>query len=171
LAGRKRRSAPDSAPAPAQASQRQQFAALPFRKKPSLQVMLVSSRETRRWVLPKGWPIKGLKPHAVAAQEALEEAGLLGKIAKQPIGSFHYIKRMPNGAALLCAVDVFPFRVEKQRKNWPERDQRTAGWFDIREAAELVDEPELRDLILGFAGPKAEAPASEAEVSLETVGR
>jgi 8-oxo-dGTP pyrophosphatase MutT (NUDIX family) len=169
LAGKKRRSARDSASAPA--PPRQQFAALPFRKKPSFQVMLVSSRETRRWVLPKGWPIKGMKPHAVAALEALEEAGLLGKIAKRPIGSFHYVKRMPNGAALTCAVDVFPFRVEKQRKNWPERDQRTAGWFEVREAAELVDEPELRDLILDFGGPQAEAPSAEAEVSLETVGR
>lgn len=168
MAGKQRRMARDSAAAPAKP--RRQFAALPFRHEDRLQVMLVSSRETRRWVLPKGWPIKGMKPHSVAALEALEEAGLLGKIAKRPIGAYHYVKRMPNGAALTCAVEVFPFRVEKQRKSWPERDQRTTGWFDAQEAASLVDEPELRDLLLGFAEPAPE-PAEEAGVTLEFVGR
>lgn len=134
---------------------RRQFAALPFRDNDGLEVMLVSSRETRRWVLPKGWPIKGLKPHSVAAREALEEAGLLGRIEKEPIGSYHYVKRMPNGAALVCEVGVFPFEVEKQRRKWPERDQRTTSWFAVQDAAELVDEPELRDLILSFAAHAA----------------
>ena len=152
----------------AQARPRQQFAALPFRRAENLQVMLVSSRETRRWVLPKGWPMKGVKPHSVAAIEALEEAGLQGKIAKQSIGAYHYVKRMPNGAALLCEVSVFPFRVDKQRKNWLERDQRMTGWFDATEAADLVDEPELRDLILEFVkdaeslGPGDKADGSHA---------
>ena len=149
LAGKQRRKARESVVA--QAKARQQFAALPFRKKPGFQVMLVSSRDTRRWVLPKGWPMKGVKPHTVAEIEALEEAGLQGKIGKLAIGAYHYVKRMPNGAALLCEVSVFPFRVEKQRRNWLERDQRMTGWFDATEAADLVDEPELRDLILGFA--------------------
>lgn len=130
---------------------RQQFAALPFRTDDGLQVMLVTSRETRRWVLPKGWPIKGLKPHSVAAREALEEAGLTGKVAKDAIGSYHYVKRMRNGAALTCEVGVFPLHVEKQRRNWPERDQRTTSWFSPEDAAMLVDEPELRDLLLAFA--------------------
>jgi 8-oxo-dGTP pyrophosphatase MutT (NUDIX family) len=151
LAGKEHWKARDGSVASQRA--RQQFAALPFRTKRVLEIMLVSSRETRRWILPKGWPIKGMKPHAVAALEALEEAGLLGKIGKRPIGSYHYIKRMPNGAALICDVEVFPLRVEKQRKNWPEREQRTTGWFEAREAASLVDEPELRDLILSFAEP------------------
>lgn len=168
MAGKKRRSVRDTASAHAL---RQQFAALPFRKKPTFQVMLVSSRETRRWVLPKGWPIKGMKPHAVAALEALEEAGLLGKIAKKSIGAYHYIKRMPNGAGLACQVEVFPFRVDKQRKNWPERDQRMASWFDIADAAELVDEPELSELLLHFAQPVEAAPGEVLEVTLESVGR
>jgi len=166
LAGKRRDKKRDDAAAPAKP--RQQFAALPYREEPTLQVMLVSSRETRRWVLPKGWPMKGKKPHLVAAQEALEEAGLLGKIAKEPIGSYHYLKRMANGAAIACEVGVFPFRVGKQRKNWPERDQRTTGWFDIADAAHLVDEPELRDLILRFARPEEDG---EAEVTLESVNR
>lgn len=134
---------------------RRQFAALPFRNADGLQVMLVSSRETRRWVLPKGWPIKGLKPHSVAAREALEEAGLLGRVEKKPIGAYHYVKRMPNGAALICEVGVFPLEVQKQRRKWPERDQRTTSWFDVADAAELVDEPELREIILSFAAKAA----------------
>lgn len=145
---------------------RRQYAALPFRVRPALQIMLVSSRETRRWILPKGWPIKGMKPHQVAEVEALEEAGLIGKIGKQAIGAYHYVKRMPNGAGLVCEVDVFPMRVEKQRKNWPEREQRTTGWFDAHEAAALVDEPELRDLILGFAEPSAAEMAAQAFATL-----
>jgi 8-oxo-dGTP pyrophosphatase MutT (NUDIX family) len=168
LAGKKRSRAGDSAAA---APSRRQFAALPYRKDGGLEVMLVSSRETRRWVLPKGWPMKGKKPHTVAAIEALEEAGLLGKIGKKSIGSYHYVKRMPNGATLACEVDVFPFRVQKQRKNWRERDQRMTSWFDAKEAAHLVDEPELCELLLSFAGPSPEAEADQAEVSLETLGR
>lgn len=171
MAGKKRSRAGDSAAAAAGASARRQFAALPYRRDGGLEVMLVSSRETRRWVLPKGWPMKGKKPHAVAAIEALEEAGLLGKIGKKPIGSYHYIKRMPNGATLACEVDVFPFRVQKQRKNWRERDQRMTSWFDAKEAAHLVDEPELCELLLGFASPTPEAEADQTDANLATAGR
>lgn len=154
MAGRRKRVKGEAAAGEAQP--RQQFAALPFRTDNGLQVMLVTSRETRRWVLPKGWPIKGLKPHSVAAREALEEAGLTGKMAKTPIGSYRYIKRMRNGAAMACEVGVFPMAVEKQRRNWPEREQRTTSWFALEDAAGLVDEPELRDLLLGFAPPTAD---------------
>ena len=59
-----------------------QFAVLPWRRVERIEIMLVSSRETGRWVLPKGWPMKGIKPHNSAAREALEEAGILGKVAK-----------------------------------------------------------------------------------------
>ena len=140
-----------------EAAARQQFAALPFRDDDGLEIMLVTSRDTRRWVLPKGWPIKGLKPHSVAAREALEEAGLTGKVAKEPIGSYRYVKRMRNGAAMTCEVGVFPLAVEKQRRNWPERDQRTTSWFAREDAATLVDEPDLRDLILAFAPGRQDA--------------
>ena len=154
MAGRRKRVRGDDPPALAA---RQQFAALPFRDGNGLEVMLVTSRETRRWVLPKGWPIKGLKPHSVAAREAMEEAGLTGKIAKEPIGSYRYIKRLRNGAGIACEVGVFPMAVEKQRRNWPERDQRATSWFALQDAAALVDEPELRDLILGFAPAQRES--------------
>ncbi len=146
---------------------RVQYAALPFRQAERLEIMLISSRETGRWVVPKGWPMKGAKPHVVAAVEAMEEAGLLGKISKKPFGAYHYVKRLRNGAAIQCEVRVFPFRVAKQRKKWPERDQRTTQWFDVRHAAELVHEPELKALILGFAG---DAAALEAEAVVTSDG-
>ena len=94
--------------------------------------------------------MKGRKSHATAALEALQEAGLLGKIEKAAIGAFHYEKRLANGATALCRVDVFPLRVARQRKNWPEKHQRTTQWFPRRKAARLVDEPELAKLIRGF---------------------
>ena len=133
------------------AEPRRQYAALPWRARDGLEILLASSRETRRWVIPKGWPMRGRKPYATAAVEALQEAGLLGKIEKTKLGSYHYQKRLRNGAALLCSVDVFPLRVVRQRKNWPEKNQRVTEWFTPAVAAELVHEPELSELIKAFA--------------------
>jgi 8-oxo-dGTP pyrophosphatase MutT (NUDIX family) len=127
-----------------------QYAALPWRMAERAEILLASSRETRRWVIPKGWPMKGRKPHMTAAIEALQEAGLLGKIAKTTFGAFHYEKRLKNGAVLLCRVDVFLLRVSRQRKSWPEKDQRVTQWFSPTDAAQLVDEPELSALIKTF---------------------
>ncbi|MDB5594271.1 MAG: hydrolase [Hyphomicrobiales bacterium] len=141
---------------------RVQYAALPFRAEPHPEVLLVSSRETKRWVIPKGWPMKGRKPHAAAAQEALEEAGILGKIEKKPVGSYHYVKNLPNGAAILCRVDVFPMRVARQRKTWAEREQRITRWFPLEKAAEAVREPELADLIRGFDAVHREEESSSS---------
>ena len=128
-----------------------QYAALPFREEPNgLEIMLVSSRETRRWVVPKGWPMKNRNPHGAAAREALEEAGLQGKIGKGSLGDYHYTKRLKNGASTLVRVSVFPLRVLRQRGNWLEKDERVTRWFTVEEAAELVHESELRDIILSF---------------------
>jgi 8-oxo-dGTP pyrophosphatase MutT (NUDIX family) len=141
-----------------------QYAALPFRYTHSLEILLVSSRETHRWVIPKGWPMKGRKPYAAAAREALEEAGVIGRIAKRPIGAYQYVKRLKNGAPLLCTVDVFPMMVSSQRRHWREQDQRTVHWFPAEEAAMAVEEPDLQALIDGFAwsGSKVEAYEGEA---------
>jgi len=133
------------------AEPRRQYAALPWRAPDGLEILLASSRETRRRVIPKGWPMKGRKPYATAAVEALQEAGLLGKIEKTKLGTYHYQKRLRNGAALLCSVDVFPLRVVRQRKSWPEKSQRVTEWFNPAVAAELVHEPELSVLIKAFA--------------------
>jgi 8-oxo-dGTP pyrophosphatase MutT (NUDIX family) len=126
-----------------------QFAALPYRvgtaRRP--EIMLLTSRETGRWVIPKGWPIKGLKPHQVAAQEAYEEAGLVGSItSKRPVGIYHYVKQFAAGG-LLCEVRVFLFRVDQQLDDWPEKGQRETSWLDGAEAAVLVDEGGLAEIV------------------------
>jgi len=128
-----------------------QFAALPYRDRHGLEILLLTSRETRRWVIPKGWPMKGLSPHGAAACEAIEEAGVFGRVSKKPIGEFQYVKRLKNGAPLQCTVGVFPLKVAKQLTHWPEQKERTAHWFAPDEASELVQEPELSALILAFS--------------------
>jgi 8-oxo-dGTP pyrophosphatase MutT (NUDIX family) len=134
---------------------RRQYAALPWRiLGEGVEILLASSRDTRRWVIPKGWPMKGRKPYMTAAIEAQEEAGLTGKIEKTKIGSFHYQKRLKNGAVILCRVDVFPMQVVRQAKHWPEQGQRVTQWFAYTDAAEEVLETELKALILAFGEGK-----------------
>jgi 8-oxo-dGTP pyrophosphatase MutT (NUDIX family) len=135
----------------AEAHERLQYAALPWRMtEAGLEIMLVSSRETRRWIIPKGWPMAGRDGAAAAAIEALEEAGLLGVIAERPFGAFHYVKRLARGAEL-CRAAVFPLRVVHQRENWLEKHERETQWFTAAEAAKLVSDRELGVLIRKFA--------------------
>jgi len=131
-----------------------QFAALPWRigEGGLREVMLLTSRETRRWVIPKGWPMKGRKPAEVASQEAYEEAGLIGQIVgKRPVGHFHYEKRLAK-KAVLCEVRVFLFRVERQLDDWPEKGNRECLWFDAKQAAALVEEDGLAEILNRFSG-------------------
>ncbi len=95
--------------------------------------------------------MKGKKPQAAAAREALEEAGVIGHIAKQPMGAYPYAKRLASGDLVNCIVDVFPLEVERQLKRWPEQHERVTQWFTAREAADAVNEPELAQLIAVFA--------------------
>ena len=147
-----------------------QYAALPFRYLHGLEVMLISSRETGRWVIPKGWPMKGRKPHAAAAREALQEAGLVGQIGKRSIGCYHYVKRLKNGAPMVCTVEVFPLMVTRQRQRWREQNQRVVRWFPAEEAATMVEEPELQSLIDEFAWSPVRAahdPSEDADDAAE----
>lgn len=130
---------------------RQQYAALPWRRIETVEIMLITSRQTRRWIIPKGWHIAELLPHEVAAREAFEEAGIEGEISTAAFGSYHYEKRLKSGETILCNVGVFPFRVTVQRDDWPERRERTTRWFSSEEAARIA-EPGLSDLIRRFAG-------------------
>jgi 8-oxo-dGTP pyrophosphatase MutT (NUDIX family) len=126
-------------------SRRLQYAALPFRCRAhaSVQVMLVTSRETGRWVVPKGWPIAGEAPHVSAAREAIEEAGVVGIVGRDSIGMYSYEKRLASGAIVICEVQVFPLKVERQHEDWPEKEQREFQWFSPTDAANVVQEPEL----------------------------
>jgi 8-oxo-dGTP pyrophosphatase MutT (NUDIX family) len=133
------------------AAPRAQYGALPWRMcDDGVEILLVTSRDTRRWVIPKGWPMKGRKPHIAAAIEARQEAGLRGKIEKIPLGAYEYEKRLKNSVSVTCRVEVFPLLALKQRKSWPEKNQRAAHWFPAAIAAEQVDEPELRAIIRAF---------------------
>jgi 8-oxo-dGTP pyrophosphatase MutT (NUDIX family) len=127
-----------------------QYAALPYRLSGGLMVLLQTSRDTGRWVLPKGWPMKGEKPWSAAKREAREEAGVVGAIVKRSIGSFHYPKRLSDGHIVTCEVHVYPLAVGGRRKRWPERLERTQRWFTPEEAAHVVQEPELAALLGAF---------------------
>lgn len=112
-----------------------------------VQVLLITSRDTGRWVIPKGWPMAGLGPAGSAEKEAWEEAGVEGLIAPVRLGRFTYDKIMPGQTSFLCAVDVFALRVAKLRANFPERKERRRKWFDAAKAARKVAEPDLRQLL------------------------
>ena len=114
----------------------------------NLYVMLVTSRETRRWIIPKGWPEKRLAPHALAAREAYEEAGLVGRIEKRPIGRYRYDKRLKSDKMVPCVVDVYLLNVENELDDWPEKAERERRWMLPTQAAELVSEDDLANLLL-----------------------
>ncbi|AVA25099.1 NUDIX hydrolase [Rhizobium sp. NXC24] len=129
----------------------EQCAAICYRRNEELgisEVLLVTSRESGRWVIPKGWPIKGKKPHEVAAIEAFEEAGVRGKIKKKPFGYFTYLKQLADGNRVPCIVQLHLLEVEKIYEDFPERGQRRNAWVSFIEAANRVREPELKGLLL-----------------------
>lgn len=129
-----------------------QVGALPFRKLHGggFEILLVSSRETGRWVIPKGWPAKRLSDPKAAAREARQEAGVLGKIGGVPIGSYRYRKRMPGEIVKLVDVAVYALLVKKERKSWREKHERVRVWFSQVEAAKKVREPKLKEIIAAF---------------------
>jgi 8-oxo-dGTP pyrophosphatase MutT (NUDIX family) len=140
-----------AAEAPSTQRARLQYGVIPYRRaEDRIEIMLITSRKARRWIVPKGWPL-GRKPsREVARLEALEEAGLEGAIGKDPFGSFHYNKRLKDGSVVRCRVDVFAFEVACQLKTWRERGERTRRWFDSQRAIKLVREQELKALIAAF---------------------
>lgn len=132
---------------------RAQCAALPWRRSTDggAEVLLITSRETRRWVIPKGWPMKKLRSAEAAAQEAFEEAGVTGEIERAPVGVFHYDKRLKSGRLQHVRVTVFALNVTAEADAYPEAGQRERSWLSPVDAAALVDEPELRALLLAFS--------------------
>lgn len=130
-----------------------QYAALPVRRVgKGHKVLLLTSRDTGRWVVPKGWPIKRLSPWQTAAVEAFEEAGLRGRMEKKSLGAFCYRKRMQKGRSVICSVNVYLMHVEEVLNDWPEADERQRDWVDPDEAAKRVDEPELKSILRGVSG-------------------
>jgi 8-oxo-dGTP pyrophosphatase MutT (NUDIX family) len=133
-----------------------QYAALPWRiVGRQVQVLLITSRGTGRWVIPKGWPMRGMKPQDAAAMEASEEAGLVGVVDDAPIGAYHYLKQFKNAPDLPVEVVVYPFEVRYQADDWKEQGQRQLEWRPYRQAALMVAEPALRRLIVEFGAGRS----------------
>lgn len=139
-----------------------QVAAVPVRVgiDGQLQILLVTSRETKRWVVPKGWPWRDCSAHQAAAEEAREEAGIVGRIHTEPLGSFVYLKRQKSGTSAVVSVEVFQLDVVELMDTWLEMHQRTRRWFTVEEATEVVVEDGLkeifRNLVVGLQLRRAE---------------
>lgn len=115
-------------------------------------MLLVTGRRSGRWMIPKGWPIRGKSLAGAAAQEAYEEAGVEGRVDKTPLGSFRHTKQHLTVGMLDVSIVVHPLAVEREHKNWPEDGQRERKWLSIERAADSVDSDELRRIILDLAG-------------------
>jgi len=135
-----------------QRPRRIQVAALCYRDTPTgKEVLLITSRDTGRWIVPKGWPIDGLDGPGSALQEAWEEAGVArANIRSEPIGYYAYDKGLAEGMTTPVRATVYLTEVETLKADYPEADQRKRQWFSAKEAAQLVDEPELQDILLGL---------------------
>lgn len=134
-------------------AERRQVAALPWRRGPDgVEILLVTSRETRRWVTPKGGRMPGKTDADAAAQEAFEEAGVEGRVGAEPLGTFRYLKVLKRRAARWCVVALYGLEVTDEHADWPERGERERAWLSQAEAARRVEEPELKALIAAFRG-------------------
>jgi 8-oxo-dGTP pyrophosphatase MutT (NUDIX family) len=134
-----------------------QYGVLAFRQgsQGHVEILLITSRETQRWVVPRGNPISGLSAHEAAAQEAYEEAGVRGAVAPSAIGSYRYDKKRASGAIDEAEVELFPLEVREELDEWPERAERERRWFAAEEAASSVEEADLAALIRGLGGAPA----------------
>ncbi|MGB7316834.1 MAG: NUDIX hydrolase [Planktotalea sp.] len=130
---------------------RTQFAALCYRlRKGKPEILLVTSRRTRRWIIPKGWPQDGMLPAQSAAIEALEEAGVEGKSYDESLGAFSYTKQHVSGRSLPCVALVYPLKVKTIHDSYREVKQRKRKWFRLAQAARKVSDPELAFIISNF---------------------
>jgi predicted phosphate transport protein (TIGR00153 family) len=141
-----------------------QYGVVAWKRAPdgALLVLLITSRETGRWVVPRGNPMRGLTGHESAAVEAWEEAGIRGPLSELPIGQYRYDKVKRSGRAVPTDVTLYAMAVEKELFAWPERPERTRRWFPQEEAAALVAEPPLAALLARFDpdGMRMQAGAS-----------
>lgn len=134
-----------------------QVAALPWRVGiGGLEVLLVTSRDTGRWVLPKGWVEKKEEQWQAAAREAIEEAGVRGDVSRSAVGRYFYEKVQKIGRAKPCEVVVYPLAVAKIARDWKEKGQRDREWFSPEVAADLVDEIDLGNVIRRFGDDPGE---------------
>lgn len=130
---------------------RTQFGALCWRRRgKEVEILLVTSRRRKRWIIPKGWPLDRATPAEAAMTEAWEEAGVEGKAAPVCLGIYSYNKELEGDGTYPCVVAVFPVRVRALKDDWPEKTERRRKWFSRKKAAKLVGEPELSAMIARF---------------------
>ena len=139
---------PLSIPSEHKRETRSQFGALCYRVvDEKIQILLITSRRTKRWIIPKGWPENGMTPAEIVAAEASEEAGVRGKLFERPIGVYCYEKIISEGSSLPCIVTVYLLKVISLATEYKEENQRSRKWFTRKQAAKRVNEPDLAALI------------------------
>ncbi|MDG1351762.1 MAG: NUDIX hydrolase [Sulfitobacter sp.] len=144
----------------AKGSARTQFAALCWRKKRGkVQILLVTSRRRKRWIVPKGWPMEGKTPAECALIEAWEEAGVQGVASDACIGVYSYARLREGEAIIPCLAMLYPVQVKTLKKKFPEVRDRRRKWVSRKKAAKMVGQRELQKLIIGFSPPKKPKPA------------
>ena len=122
----------------------------------------MTTRQSRRWIVPRDGRSRGWAPAKSAAREAYEEAGVRGKIGAKPLGVFTYDKLLDEaGVKAICEVKVYPLLVKRQSEVWPEFEQRTTQWVEPSKAIALIKEPGLRKIVASFA-KRAAAAASKS---------
>jgi 8-oxo-dGTP pyrophosphatase MutT (NUDIX family) len=136
-----------------------QVAAIPFRlsQHGDIEIMLVTSRTTKRFIVPKGWPMKGKSGRKAATIEAQEEAGVLGKTLRQPAGTYSYWKRLSNRFVHVDVI-VYLLEVTEEFADWQEAKSRQRAWLKPQDAALLIDEPDLSTLMASLAPPQTAVP-------------
>ncbi len=119
-----------------------QSAVIPYRyTNDKLEILLITSRKRKRWIIPKGIIEPNLTPQESALKEAIEEAGVKGKVYKELYGSYEFLKWGNT-----CEVKVYLMKVDKELDKWME-DFRERKWVSIARADELIDQPELNKLV------------------------
>jgi phosphohistidine phosphatase len=119
-----------------------QSGVIPYRvRKGNLEILLITSRKERRWIIPKGIIEPDYSARNSAAKEALEEAGIKGGVHSKLLGMYRHRK-----FGRTCTVKVYPMRVTRVYKVWEEAD-RDREWMPLKKALKLVGNDGLKQLM------------------------
>ncbi|MBD9374511.1 NUDIX hydrolase [Rhizobium sp. ARZ01] len=143
----------------------QQVGVLPWRirRDGEPKILLITSRRRGRWIVPKGWPLKGYPPLVAASREAFEEAGVIGDISPEPVTTYRYMKALDDGSEVPCRVAVFGMNVRGTLSHWREKGQRQRRWFSLGAAADKLDDVELAEFVRVLdAAPERLEPSSRS---------
>lgn len=144
------------------AGELQQVGVLPWRvrRDGERKLLLITSRRRGRWIVPKGWPMKGYPAFVAASREAFEEAGIIGDISSVPVTTYRYMKVRDDGSQVACRVTVFGMNVRGTLSHWREKGQRQRRWFSLEMAADKLDDVELAAFVRGLEADPEQLEAS-----------